>query len=187
MGAGSPDPVAARLCCALTEAYAAGALAGGHQVTRLSVAELDLSLLRLPGDLQTGELSAAALAAQYALLDAEHWVLIYPIWLGSMPALLKGFPEQTLRPGFAFKPDVSLSGGLLKDRSARIVAAMGMPAFVFRCWLGAPSVKALRRNILSFGGIAPVRETLIGGVGGLTPQQAEAHLSTMLAFGQAAR
>jgi putative NADPH-quinone reductase len=184
---GHPDPVTARLCCGLAEAYAAGAVAAGHQVTRLSVAELDLPLLRLPDEFQTGTPSAAVLAAQRALHDAQHWVLIYPIWLGSMPALLKGFLEQTLRPGFAFKPDVSLSGGLLKGRSARIVATMGMPAFVFRWWFGAPSVKALRRNILAFGGIAPVRETLIGGVGGLTPQQAEAHLSTMRALGQAER
>ena len=184
---GHPNPVAARLCCALAEAYAAGALAGGHEVTRLSVAELDLPLLRLPEEFQTGKPSAAVLTAQRALLDAEHWVLIYPIWLGSMPALLKGFLEQTLRPGFAFKPDVSLSGGLLKGRSARIVATMGMPAFIFRWWFGAPSVKALRRNILSFGGIAPVRETLIGGVGDLTPQKAEAHFATMRALGEAAR
>jgi hypothetical protein len=53
--------------------------------------------------------------------------------------------------------------------------------------VGAPSVKAVRRNILSFGGIAPVRETLIGGVGGLTLQKAEAHFATMRALGQAAR
>jgi putative NADPH-quinone reductase len=184
---GHPDPVAARLCCALAEAYAAGAVAAGHQVTRLSVAELDLPLLRLPDEFQTGTPSAAVLAAQRALHDAEHWVLIYPIWLGSMPALLKGFLEQTLRPGFAFKPDVSLSGGLLKGRSAQIVATMGMPAFVFRWWFGAPSVKALRRNILSFGGIAPVRETLIGGVGAISPAKAATYFAAMRVLGAAAR
>jgi putative NADPH-quinone reductase len=184
---GHPDPVPTRLCCALAEAYAAGAIEAGHQVTRLSVAELDLPLLRLPEEFQTGTPSAAVLAAQESLRGAEHWVLIYPIWLSGMPALLKGFLEQTLRPGFAFKPDVSLSGGMLKGRSARIVVTMGMPAFIFRWWFGAASVKALRRNILGFGGIAPVRETLIGGVGGLTPQQAEAHFATMRALGKAAR
>ncbi|HET8696394.1 MAG TPA: NAD(P)H-dependent oxidoreductase [Gammaproteobacteria bacterium] len=33
---------------------------------------------------------------------ADHLVMVYPLWLGEMPALLKGFFEQVLRPGFAF-------------------------------------------------------------------------------------
>jgi putative NADPH-quinone reductase len=184
---GHPDPVAARLCSALAEAYAAGATGAGHQVTRLSVAELDLPLLRRPEEFQTGTPSAAVLAAQAALHDAEHWVLIYPIWLGGMPALLKGFLEQTLRPGFAFKPDPGLAAGLLTGRSARIIVTMGMPGFVFRWWFGAASVKALRRNILRFGGIRPVRETLIGSVGTLTPAKCAEHFAAMRALGAAAR
>ena len=184
---GHPDPVAKRLCSALAEAYAEGATAGGHHVTRLSVAELDLPLLRLPEEFQTGTPSAAVLGAQKALREAEHWVLIYPIWMGGMPALLKGFLEQTMRHGFAFKPDAGLFGGLLKGRSARIIVTMGMPAFVFRWWFGAASLTALRRNILNFGGIRPVRETLIGNVDTLTPAQFAAHFAAMRALGAAAR
>lgn len=184
---GHPDPVTARLCCALAEAYAEGAIEAGHRVTRLNVAELDLPLLRLPEDFQTGTPSAAVRAAQAVLSDAEHWVLIYPIWLGGMPALLKGFLEQTLRPGFGFKPNAGLSGGLLTGRTAHVIVTMGMPAFVFRWWFGAASVKALRRNILNFGGIRPVRETLIGGVGELSPAKAAKHFAAMRALGAAAR
>jgi putative NADPH-quinone reductase len=32
-------------------------------------------------------------------------VIIYPLWLGAMPALLKGFFEQVFRPGFATLAD----------------------------------------------------------------------------------
>ena len=39
---------------------------------------------------------------------------------------------------------------------------MGMPAFVCRWWFGAAGVENLRRGILGFIGIRPVRETLIG-------------------------
>jgi putative NADPH-quinone reductase len=184
---GHPDPIPARLCCALAEAYAAGAIAAGHQVTRLSVAELDLPLLRLPEDFQTGTPSAAVLAAQRALHDAEHWVLIYPLWLGGMPALLKGFLEQTMRHGFAFKPEFSLSMGLLTGRSARLIVTMGMPAPAFRWWFGRASVKALRWSILNFAGISPVRETLVGSVNSLTPAKAEAHFAAMRELGAAAR
>lgn len=72
---GHPDPVAAWLCCALAEAYAPGALAAGHHVTRLSVAALDLPLLHLPEEFQTVAPSAAVLPAQRASHEAKHWVL----------------------------------------------------------------------------------------------------------------
>ncbi len=180
---GHPDPVPTRLCSALAEAYAAGAVEAGHQVARLSVAGLDLPLLRHPEEFDHATPSAAIRAAQAAMEHAEHWVLIYPIWLGGMPALLKGFLEQTLRPGFAFTPDRGLSSGLLRGRSARIVATMGMPGFVFRWWFGAASVKALRWNILNFAGIRPVKTSLIGGAGELTPTKAATHLAAMRRMG----
>ena len=31
---------------------------------------------------------------------AEHLVFLFPLWLGDMPAVLKGFLEQLMRPGF---------------------------------------------------------------------------------------
>jgi putative NADPH-quinone reductase len=31
---------------------------------------------------------------------AEHWLFLFPLWHGTMPALLKGFLEPIFRPGF---------------------------------------------------------------------------------------
>jgi putative NADPH-quinone reductase len=91
-------------------------------------------------------------------------VFFFPLWLGDMPALLKGFLEQVARPGFAFKAngDNKMPAKGLKGRSARVVVTMGMPAFLYQWYFGAHSVKSLKRNILGFVGIAPVRTTLIG-------------------------
>jgi hypothetical protein len=41
-----------------------------------------------------------------------------------------------------------------------------MPAFIYRWYFGADSVKSLQRNILRLCGVRPVRETLIGNVEG---------------------
>ena len=49
-----------------------------------------------------------------------------------MPALLKGFFKQAVRPGFAFKTGNRGWGGLPKGRSARIVITTGMPALIYR-------------------------------------------------------
>lgn len=51
---------------------------------------------------------------------------------------------------------------LLKGKSARIVVTMGMPAWMYRWYFGAHSLKSLERNILGFCGIGPIRETLVG-------------------------
>ena len=86
---------------------------------------------------------------------------------GSMPALLKAFLEQVLRPGFAFGAAErrGMPKKLLAGKSARIVVTMGMPAFFYRLYYRAHSLKSLERNILGFVGIKPVRVTLLGNVG----------------------
>ena len=97
-------------------------------------------------------------------------VLFFPLWLGDMPALLKGFLEQVARPDFAFEyveGGASFTKKGLKGRSARVVVTMGMPATVYRFYFRAHSVKSLERNILGFVGIAPVHETLIGMAGNM--------------------
>ena len=100
---------------------------------------------------------------------AQHLVVVFPLWLGDMPALLKAFLEQIARPGFAFKEASGNPFGVkgLRGRSARVIVTMGMPALVYRWLYRAHSVKSLERNILGFVGISPVQETLIGGVEGL--------------------
>jgi len=41
-------------------------------------------------------------AAQRDIHWAEHVVFVYPTWWGTYPALLKGFLDRVLTPGFAF-------------------------------------------------------------------------------------
>lgn len=163
---GHPDASARHLNHVLADAYADGAEAGGHTIRRLVVAELDFPLLRSPQDWEHGSLPPALQTAQDDLAWAQHVVLFFPLWLGDMPALLKGFLEQVARPGFAFKKEGNNPFGHkgLSGRSARVVVTMGMPALVYRWYFRAHSLKSLERNILGFVGFAPIRETLVGSV-----------------------
>ncbi|WP_369413529.1 NAD(P)H-dependent oxidoreductase [Caldovatus aquaticus] len=182
---GHPDPAGGHFGHALADAYAEGAQAAGHAVERIEVARLDFPLLRTQAEFEAGAPPAAIRAAQETLRRAEHWVLLYPLWLGAMPALLKGFLEQVCRPGFAFRDaGHGLPEKLMKGRSARIVVTMGMPALAYRWWFGAYSLRSLERNILGFIGIRPIRETLIGGVGSLGAARAEAWLGRLRALGR---
>lgn len=161
---GHPDPAGGRLCHALADAYAQGATSAGHELRRIEVAGLDFPLLRTQADWQHGAVPASLAPAQRDLLWAQHIVLFFPLWMGDMPALLKGFIEQVARPGLNGEPPAD--GGMppkgLKGRSARVVVTMGMPAVVYRYFYRAHSLKSLERNILGMVGIAPVHETLVG-------------------------
>lgn len=85
---GHPDPAGGHPDHALADAYAEGALAGGHDLHRIETASLEFPLLRSKHDLKQGAAPQAMQAAQAALLRGEHLVFLYPLWLGGMPALL---------------------------------------------------------------------------------------------------
>jgi len=166
---GHPDPRPERYCVAIAEACAEGARAAGHSVETIAIAAFEFAPLQYWEDWKTGEAPPPLKAAQEKIGWADHIIFIYPLWLGCMPALTKAFLEQTLRPGFAVPYDYAekLFPGLLKGKSARIIVTMGMPAFIYRWYFFAHSNKLLRRNILNFCGISPVRETVIGNIMGM--------------------
>ena len=186
---GHPDGGTRHLCHALADAYAAGARSGGHELRVLDVGRLDFPLLRSQQAWEHEALPPALAPAQQDIAWAQHIVFVFPLWLGEMPALLKGFLEQVARPGFAFaageRNPFTAQG--LRGRSARVVVTMGMPAFVYRWYFAAHSLRSLKRNVLNFVGIAPVRFTLMGGVGQLSVRQAERWLETLRQLGRAAR
>ncbi|WP_370660203.1 NAD(P)H-dependent oxidoreductase [Massilia glaciei] len=182
---GHPDANAGHLCHSLETAYASAATEAGHEVHRIEVARLDFPLLRSQNDWENGEVPPALARSQDEIVWANHLVLFFPLWLGDMPALLKGFLEQVARPGFAFAKGKRnpLTKKALSGRSARVVVTMGMPALVYRWFFRAHSVKSLERNILGFVGIAPVDETLIGRVGDMRPPATEKWLAKMETLG----
>ena len=185
---GHPDPGPERLCRALAREYQQGAESSGHHTTLIDLAELNFPMLRSGEQWQHGELPEALQPVQQAIEAADHLVIIYPLWLGEMPALLKGLLEQVLRPGFAIG-EYGQPGGnrrLLKGKSARIIITMGMPGFVYRWYFAAHSLKSLKRNILAFCGIAPMRSTLLGMVGGSATRRA-GWLRQIHRLGQAAK
>jgi putative NADPH-quinone reductase len=112
---------------------------------------------------------------------------VYPLWLGTMPALLKAFFEQIFRPGFAFSLGGKAWSRPLKGKSARIVVTMGMPALVYRWYFGAHGLKSLERSILGFCGIRPIRENLFGMIEAASPAKCDRWLEAMRRLGSAAR
>lgn len=164
---GHPDASAPHFCHALANSYRRGAEAKGHTVEQLELARLDFPWLSSEQAWSHEPAPEAIVQAQSRIAAADHIVMIYPLWLGTMPALVKAFLEQTLRPGFAFDQSAREGKGqrLLKGKSARVIITMGMPGFFYRWFFRAHGYWYLKRNILKFCGFAPVRHCFIGLVG----------------------
>ena len=165
---GHPDASAPHFCHALASSYVAGAESAKHIVRQVNVAKLEFPLLRSQKDFETGSVPPSLKSVQEDIVWAEHIVVIFPLWAGDMPALLKAFWEQIYRPNFTGVSANNFADKRLAGRSARVVVTMGMPALVYRWYFRAHSLKSLERNILGMVGIAPVHETLIGMAGNLT-------------------
>ncbi|MFD1483203.1 NAD(P)H-dependent oxidoreductase [Paracoccus nototheniae] len=125
---GHPDPAPDRFCRALARSYADGAREAGHNVRTVDVAVLEVPYLRTAWEFKQAAPPRSLTASAQAVFDADHLVLVFPLWLGGPPALLKAFLEQVMRPGQAFTyGGKSSTSRFSRRRSARLIVTMGMP------------------------------------------------------------
>lgn len=161
---GHPDSSVPHLCHALADAYAAGAEGGGRQVRQIDIARLGLPYITSVREWEEGTPGDTIQKVQADIEWADHIVLIYPLWIGTVPAVVKGFLEQVFRKAFILGTDEGGSpfARRLRGRSARIIVTMGMPVPLYRWYFGAHGLKNLERNAFRFSGFGPVRDTLFG-------------------------
>lgn len=147
---------------------------------------LDVPVLRTNEDFEKGQAPDSIRRAEESMGWAGHLVIVCPLWLGSMPALLKAFFEQVFRSGVAFQyqPDATRAQKLFAGKSARVVVTMGMPAWVYRWWYHVHSLKGLQRNIIQCCGIKPTRATLIGNIESMNEQRRASWLDEMRGLGE---
>ena len=171
---------------ALAGAYAEGARAAGAEVREIFLGELRFNPTPLPGQIKPGELEPELVQAQQAIRWAEHLVFVYPILWGTIPALLKGFIERAFTPGFAVNFHDRAPGweGLLKGRSSRLIVTLNTPPLIYRWVFGRPGHLTMKRTILRFCGVRPVRITDIGPIRNSTDEQRAKWLGSVRALGQ---
>ncbi|HHO54925.1 MAG TPA: flavodoxin family protein [Trueperaceae bacterium] len=159
---GHPDQKS--YCFALGNAYKTAAIKAGAELKEIIVRDLQFNPNLEFGYRKRTELEPDLIIAQEKILWAEHIVLIYPVWWGSMPAILKGFFDRTFLPGFAFtKRENSLWWDKhLTNKSARVITTLDQPAWFYSLRYLQPSHQATKGLIFNFVGIKPVKITTIG-------------------------
>lgn len=148
----------------LADAYKKGAIQSGAEVKEIIIRDLNFNPNLQFGYRKRTELEPDLLDAQEKIKWANHLVWIYPIWWGSLPALLKGFIDRTFLPGFAFQKrensvwwDKYLTG-----KTARIICTLDQPAWYYRWYYRRPSYYAMKKLTMNFVGVKKVRTTTIG-------------------------
>ena len=116
-------PSGESFCGALTGCYVEAAKNAGHEVRVLWLDALDFDPVLREGYKRVQTLEPDLLNAQADITWAQHLVFIYPIWWGSIPALMKGFFDRVFLPGFAFqyRTGKAFPDPLLKGRTAHVV------------------------------------------------------------------
>lgn len=147
-------------------AYTAGAAESGHTLRSLELKKLTFDLNFSKGYRGNQELEPDLSEAQQLIAWANHLVFVFPNWWGTYPALLKGFIDRVFLPGFAFRYNNGhrFPDKLLKGKSARLIMTMDNPRWYYFLVLGAPGYRSLRKAVLHFCGIRPVRTFTISGI-----------------------
>jgi len=149
---------------ALVDAYKKGALNSGAEVEEIVIAHLRFNPNLEFGYQKRMELEPDLVDAWEKIQWAEHLVWVHPVWWGGLPAITKGFIDRLFLPGLVFKPRENSVwwDKLLKGKTAHIITTLDQPSWYYRLFFARPSVNQLKKTVLEYCGVKPVKVTYIG-------------------------
>ncbi len=180
---GHPDK--ASFCTALAESYQKGAQLAGANCTLVHLINLQFNPILTNGYREKTALEPDLLLMQQHITAADHLVLVYPNWWSTYPALLKGFIDRVFLPGFAFtyREDSPLWDKLLKEKSARLIVTMDTPNWYYFFINKSPGHNSMKKGILQFSGINPVKITAFAPIKSSTEAKRKKWLNVVEALG----
>ncbi len=106
---------------------------------------------------------------QDKIRNNKKFIIIYPTWWNSTPAILKGFFDRVLTMGFAFKYENKIPRGLLQGKVA-VITTTGGPIIFEKFFAGNRSLKTVINDTLNFCGLKS-KGFMIGSARELTEKQ----------------
>ena len=166
--------------------YERGAREAGHEVRRTNLGDLSFDPILHKGYKVIQELEPDLLMVQENIKWSEHFVIFYPAWLSTMPALLKGMFDRMWLPDFAFHFSPGKLGWrrLLKGRTARVFVTSDTHPILARLIFG-DSTNEIKLGVLWFAGFK-ARVKKIGPMRNITPERRLSWARRIYKFGKRA-
>lgn len=151
---------------ALAESYKNGATMVEAQVETIDLIDLEFDPILKYGYRIPYELEPDLQEAIQKIKKADHIVWFFPMWWYGLPALLKGFIDRTFLPNITFKYQKGklFPEKLLKGKTSRMVITSDTVSWYHTYFMGKPVINQMKKGVLEFCGITPVRTTYLGPV-----------------------
>lgn len=141
----------------LADEYQRGSEEAGHEVRRMNIGEMQFDPVLHKGYKVRQELEPDLVSFQENVKWSDHFVVFYPSWWSTMPALLKGLFDRVWLPGFAFHFSGDFSWKkMMNGKSASMIVTSDTIPLAQRIIFG-DTTNELRKGILWFAGFGPIR------------------------------
>ncbi len=182
---GHPDKKS--FCYELANRYLIGAKKSDAGVEFVNLTDLEFSTILEHGYKKRTKLEPDLVNMQEKIKNADHLVFVYPNWWGTYPALLKGFIDRVFLPKFAFEYQEKspFPKKLLNGKSARLIVTTDTPSWFYSLVIGKPGHNSMKKSILNFCGIKPVKITAVGPIKSSKENRRKSWLDKVEKFGEA--
>lgn len=172
-------------CGSFADSYERGAREAGHEVKRVNVGDLKFDPILRKGYKVIQDLEPDLKMVQENIKWCEHFVIFYPSWWSTMPALLKGMFDRMWLPCFAFNFNKNGFGWKkhLTGRSSLVVVTSDSHPIIARFLMG-DSTNEIKRGILKFAGFTPVNILKVGPLKNATQAKKDKFINKFFEMGR---
>lgn len=143
-------PYDGSFCHAILENVKAGIVESGNEVDVIELDKDEFDPVMRGKDLLAFKnhevVDEKAIEYTKRLKEADHLIMVFPIWWELMPAMMKGFVDKVVFPGSVYnytKSGVGMVSLLDKLKSTTIITTMNTPGFLYKLKFGNAIKKAL--------------------------------------------